>query len=109
MLKGEARRAQILAETAAFLGLPQVQYRRSHLAELAAQTVTNAKSRETEAYRTFGHLNTTAMPAFVTRCRALVDGLVGDGGHLWGGEEERAGGEHWSRVRDVEREWRGVG
>ena len=102
MYKGEARRAQILAEVAAFLGVPQVQYRRSHLAEYKLLEVTNAKSRQSDAHRAFAHLDKTTMPAFVARCRALVDNMVGDGGHVWGGEDEVAGGDHWSRVRDAE-------
>ena len=102
MHKGEARRAQILAEVAAFLGVPQVQYRRSHLAEHKLQEVTNAKSRQSDAHRAFAHLNEATMPAFVARCRALVDTMVGGGGHVWGGETEVAGGDHWSRVRDAE-------
>ena len=90
MYKGEARRAQILAEVAAFLGVPQVQYRRSHLAEYKLQEVTNAKSRQSDAHRAFAHLDKTTMPAFVARCRALVDNMVGDGGNVWGGEDEVA-------------------
>ena len=102
MHKGEARRAQILAEVAAFLGIPQVQYRRSHLGEHKLQEVTNTNSRRSDFHRTFSHLEEGTMPAFVARCRALVDEVVGDGGHVWGGEDDVAGSEHWSRARDAE-------